>query len=181
MPGKIAIVLIVTTLMSGAALAQDGTGQSGWYGYQTLALDAAAISAGALAWSHAGEVHAGRVGSPTFIWGSIAAAAWFGGAPLVHMLHDRSESAAYSFVLRLGLPFVAALVGTGLWAAGWGGCTACLYAIPPLAGVAILTPMVADAAILSREPATSPPPRREPFIVTAAVQRGPGIALAWRF
>jgi len=175
------LLLAAAVSTAAAARAQEQGAGPDWYGYQTLMVDAAAVGAAAIAWSHAGEVHAGRPDSPAMIWGAVAAAGWLVGPPLVHVAQGRTETAAHSFSLRLVLPLVAALAGGALYAAGWGGCTACLYAIPPLAGVALLTPIVADAAVLSRRPPPPPVPRGGVGFVAIGLPHGALFSLAVQF
>src|SRR4030081_3085134 len=48
-----------------------------WYGYQTLLVDAASLTVGAVALSHRGDPYAGRFGSTALTLGLIASAGYF--------------------------------------------------------------------------------------------------------
>jgi len=89
-----------------------------WYGYQTLLVDAASITVGALALLHAGDPYAGHLDSPARVLGMIAGAGYLFGPATVHALQGRSEVAWRSITLRLGLPLAGALIGLALGAGG---------------------------------------------------------------
>jgi hypothetical protein len=125
-----------------------------WYGYQTLLVDASALTIGAVAFSHRGDLHADRMGSMALTLGLIAGATYLLGPPAVHVLHGRTPEAASSLTLRVGLPAVAAAASFVLLAFGLGGCTACVYAMPVVGGAAVVTPIVIDA--LSRDRYAAP-------------------------
>lgn len=117
-----------------------------WYGYQTLLVDAASLTVGAIALSHRGEIHADRLGSTALTLGLIASVGYLAGPPALHALHGRPMRATGSLALRVGLPAVAAIASYVLLVVALGhDCTACAYAIPVVGGAALVTPIVIDA------------------------------------
>jgi hypothetical protein len=86
-----------------------------WYGWQTLASDAASI--GLIRTGFAvGDRSAGSDGSLTATSGFIGlgTAGYLGGAPTVHAFHHNPGRSIASVGLRLGLPLVSAIVGPRL-------------------------------------------------------------------
>jgi hypothetical protein len=120
-----------------------------WYGYQTLLVDGAAVMAGAVAFSHRGDSHAGDFPSVALTLGIAASAAWLAAAPIVHAAHGRDDYVARSIMLRLGSAAAAGLLSFALYARGWAGCTACAYGIFVVIPVAIVIPIAIDG--FSRE------------------------------
>jgi hypothetical protein len=120
-----------------------------WYGYQTLLVDGAAVMAGAVAFSHRGDSHAGDFPSVALTLGIAASAAWLAGAPIVHVAHGRDDYVARSILLRLGSAAAAGLLSFALYGRGWAGCTACAYGIFVVIPVAIVIPIAIDG--FSRE------------------------------
>jgi hypothetical protein len=120
-----------------------------WYGYQTLLVDGVAVMAGAVAFSHRGDSHAGDFPSVALNLGVAASAAWLAGAPIVHAAHGRDDYVARSILLRLGSAAAAGLLSFALYARGWAGCTACAYGIFVVIPVAIVIPIAIDG--FSRE------------------------------
>lgn len=72
-----------------------------WYGWQTLAADAAAISL----------VYAGSQGGADVVTGAGAFTYAFGG-PVVHGMHQQTPSAIASFGVRVGVPLAAFLLAS---------------------------------------------------------------------
>lgn len=75
-----------------------------WYGWQTLSVDA--LPAGLFAFALLTE---GDTSTTLWAGGGLAFAL---GAPTVHVLHERPLVGLGSFGLRVGLPFVGALIGS---------------------------------------------------------------------
>ena len=138
-----ALIACLTTVAAPDGAAAEGP----WYGYQTLMVDAASLTLGAIALSHAGEIHAGRPGSPSLTFGLIAGVGFLFGPAVVHGLHGgRTETIQKSIALRTLLPLGALAISYGLYAAAWGGCHACVYAIPVVGGASLIVPIAIDAA-----------------------------------
>jgi hypothetical protein len=84
-------------------------GEGGWYGWQTLASDAAASGLFfAAAKSGDGNLDDGA-GTTLSL---LSAAVYLAGAPTVHLLHHRSLRALGSFGLRIALPVVGGMLGS---------------------------------------------------------------------
>jgi hypothetical protein len=83
------------------------------------------------------------------ILATVGAVSYLAGPPTVHALHGRERTALQSLAFRVGLPLAAALIIAPLYAAGWNGCSACTYSIPAIAGAALLTPVILDAAVFA--------------------------------
>jgi hypothetical protein len=69
----------------------------GWYGWQILAVDAAALTIGGVGHEHDALVY-GAVGT------------YFAGAPLVHYAHDRPWHAAGSVAMRATFPLIGMMI-----------------------------------------------------------------------
>jgi hypothetical protein len=74
-----------------------------WYGYQTLAVDAAVVALASTAIQ-------GNSAPPAF----LAAVGYAFGAPTVHALHRRPLAAAGSFALRVFLPPIGMAIGAAV-------------------------------------------------------------------
>lgn len=84
---------------SGSATARARRAEA-WYGWQTLLVDAGAVSAMVVGLSeNSGPLLYGGVGTYPL------------GAPFVHGAHERSTTGAHSFLMRAGLPLGAAVLG----------------------------------------------------------------------
>ena len=126
----------------------------GSYRLEVLALDASAVAGVAMGHN-----------SATVVGLSIATYAL--GAPILHLAHHRPGNAFGSFVLRAGLPVVAAAVGWSL-AGGYGGNSE----IPSGAGgaalglvVGVITASSIDIGVLSK---AEPAPQVAPAITPTA-------------
>jgi hypothetical protein len=143
-----------------------------WYGWQTLATDLAAVSITYLALKQQGptDPSAGRAPdhsgpSAGSLLGGLAVATFVFGAPAVHLVHRRLDSAGISLGLRLALPALGGLAGLGLA----GGCSAnatdCAKSSPVLAivvgaVVGSITASALDASTLAFE---KPKPKARPI------------------
>jgi hypothetical protein len=102
---------------AGAPLAEEKEQPSGWYGYELMLGDVAALgTAAALAKTSGGT--AGLIGVVGFV----------GLPPLIHSLEGNGRLAVYSPIYRVLLPVFGALIGAGLescssgeWFCGVGG------------------------------------------------------------
>jgi len=134
-----------------------------WYGYQTLAADAAA---GALILAAGASDGGGELGAGWLVWPGIAA--YFVGAPLVHWAHG-GHATLRSFGLRLLPPAVTAVGALGCYASA-NAASQLEYVSPPLllgivigcgtmlAGIAgFPAVVVVDAAVFAYEPVKPPP------------------------
>jgi hypothetical protein len=74
--------------------------QREWYGWQTLLVDGAAVTA-----FFATEQNNNSVG------GELSAAGYVLAAPVIHLAHRNAEAAGISIALRLGLPLAGGLIG----------------------------------------------------------------------
>jgi hypothetical protein len=146
-----------------------------WYGWQTLATDLAAVSIAYLALSEQQPVASSPASAPedrsgpsaASLLAGLGAATFVLGAPAIHLVHGRPDSAAISLGLRLGLPVVGGLAGFGL--AG-GNCPAttdsdCAKNSPVLliavgAIVGLITASAIDASQLAYE---KPKPKAGPI------------------
>jgi hypothetical protein len=77
-----------------------------WYGWQVLIADALAAGVGAIAAPENAHGDAGVIG--------LAAAGYIAGGGVVHLVHGRYLAAGLSLGVRLLLPVVGALVGSGI-------------------------------------------------------------------
>jgi hypothetical protein len=114
-----------------------------WYGWQTLLGDGAATFFAFGASSN----------------GSAAVAAYGLGGPLVHLVHDRPEAALASIGLRVGLPAMGYVLGSGLDCSEQRAtCRTHLVPVwgPLLAIAGIPAAMAIDAAVLARAPGPEP-------------------------
>jgi len=133
-----------------------------WYGYETLAIDAAA---GAMILAAASSDGGGELNTGWLFWPGIAT--YFVGAPLVHWAHGR-HATLRSFGLRLLPPAVTAVGALGCYASANAAST--LDYISPLlllgivvgcgtmlAGIAGFPAVViVDAAVFAYEPVEPP-------------------------
>jgi hypothetical protein len=81
-----------------------------WYGYQTLALDAASV-----ALIYGGANSGGSSGGTALA--ALGVMLWVAGGPAVHGLHHQPGRSLASVGLRLGGPLAGALIGVGIGAA----------------------------------------------------------------
>ena len=84
-------------------------GEGGWYGWQTLASDAAASG---LFFAAAKSGHGNLDDGAGTTLSLLSAAVYLAGAPTVHLLHHRSLRALGSFGLRIALPVVGGMLGS---------------------------------------------------------------------
>lgn len=133
------------------APSDPGAASSSWYGWQILFTDGAAVSLLAIGVND-------YAGVPLAIASGVA---YLGGGPVVHGLHERGIAAGESFLLRLGLPSITALVGgVGAWALS-GGCGAGGCTLSPSVGAGggalfgVAAASVIDIAVLAHEPRQS--------------------------
>jgi len=136
-----------------------------WYGWQTLAVDAAGLAVMSVAVSHTGQP--GSNVAPLF---SVGAGVYAFGPPAVHALQGRSTVALEDVALRLGAPLVTGLIGVGVGELMASGChpqpgdfiNGC--ALEPIATgivgafVGYVSAVAIDAAVLSHAPAAKPAP-----------------------
>lgn len=139
-----------------------------WYGWQTLSLDAAALSMAALTVATEEDSTLWTLGIATFALG----------APIVHGIHDRPPLLALGdFGLRVGMPLAGLLIGAQIDAAQPLECfsegpldnTCELSHTAGIAGGILGALFVAtlDATVLSYEPIER---ERRPPVVKAQVQ-----------
>jgi hypothetical protein len=133
-----------------------------WYGYQTLAVDAASLALAAMSV---------RTGSGAL--GLASLGTYVIGPPIVHFAHGHVGKGFADLGLRLGLPVGGALVGVGIGCAlggcgGGGDFAGYGAAIGGLVGGASggVAAMILDWALLSREPGQRAPRQREAAEVT---------------
>ena len=142
------------------------------YRAQTLGADAAAVGLVLLAAATDGS---GRHSNTTSVL-ELAAATYVIGGPLIHLLHDRPGRAAGSLALRVGAPFVLALLGGYLATAGQNcsGYDACDSDSANIAGamlgglVGAITASVIDAAVFAK----GDPSPLAPHLTATAVRGG---------
>jgi len=136
-----------------------------WYGWQTLAVDAAGLAVMSVAVSHTGQP--GSNVAPLF---SVGAGVYAFGPPVVHALQGRATVALEDVGLRLGAPVVTGLIGVGVGELMASGChpppgdfiNGC--ALEPIwtgiigAFVGYVSAVAIDAAVLSHAPAAEATP-----------------------
>ena len=93
------------------------TKESRWYGWQTLAVDAVAMTAFAYGIERgAGDVFSSDRGGEAFAYGGFGA--YLLGGPAMHLIHDRPGSALGSFGLRMAAPLVGMYAGSAMAGCG---------------------------------------------------------------
>ena len=124
-----------------------------WYGWQTLASDAAsfALLLGGMAASGQGLYDSGTPPLANAM-ATLGIAGYVAGAPAIHFVHERPLAAAGSIGLRLLLPVLGGALGSGMAqcpppSGDWGNCGLGELALGVGAGV--LAAVVIDAAALS--------------------------------
>jgi hypothetical protein len=163
--------------LSTAPVSSEPEQTSRWYGSWGLAVDGVALTFASLGLFD-GNAPLCLVGAGIYLIGT----------PLIHVRHHQPGRAAGSFLLRAGLPALAALVGYDAGVASWtddhtsdshndrmslgiGG-----FLLGALAGGAVAA--VIDDLLLAREPTGKEPTVRVAFLPTA---RGAILALGGRF
>jgi len=145
----------VVVLPVAQSQAEAGTTSRRWYGWQTLSLDVASLTIGAIGVNHMGEP-----GSTSILMGSIGITGYALGAPVVHWMHGQPGKAATSLGLRLGLPLIPVGLLSASSAAGCSGaneddahdCRLMLRTIAVVGAVGMLVASGVDAGALSWEP-----------------------------
>lgn len=157
----------------------SATSERRWYGYQTLAIDGAAVGFGVLS-----GISDGRMSRTVFDIAGVGT--YLLGGPFVHLAHGHIGKGLGSFGIRVGAPLACLLIATMLGAAAapnndggaklGGAVTGVEYGM--LFGV--VTASILDFAILAHEDvprgtAADPNPRANPsartFAPTFAVSR----------
>lgn len=132
-----------------------------WYGWQTLAIDGAAIGVG-LTGAHLLDDH--RAAGVSL--GATGLLGYSFSGPLVHWAHDRRGAAALSLALRVGLPLVSVGVLSGESAGRCPGvgardderyCERIETTLLVAASLSMLAASIVDAAVLGWEPPTPTP------------------------
>lgn len=120
-----------------------------WYGWQTLTVDGLATGAFLATVLLVDDMDSRSFGA------GASFAAWFVGAPAIHIAHRRVARGFISLGLRVALP----LAGAGLAAATCSGDISCLG--PAMVGITagIAAPSVIDAVWLAYEPINTKPKR----------------------
>jgi hypothetical protein len=145
--------------------AVPATRETTWYGWQTLAADAAGLAVMSVAVSHTGQP--GSNIGPLF---SVGAGVYAFGPPAVHALQGRPSAALEDVALRLGAPLVTGLIGVGAGELMASGChpqpggfiNGC--ALEPIATgivgafVGYVSAVAIDASVLSHAPAAKAAP-----------------------
>jgi len=116
--------------------------RSSWYGYQTMAVDGAAVALMAMGV---------KTELPQLMAASFATYAL--GAPIVHLAHGSPGRFAADIGMRLGGPTLGAFTGAGLVCLADGSCSAFDAAIGGALGMALggAAALAVDYAVLSRE------------------------------
>jgi hypothetical protein len=130
-----------------------------WYGWQILVLDGSALAA---------------FTSPYYV---LAYPAFFLGAPIAHLSHKAGAKAAISEGLRIGVPYVAGLIGARIHHCDVGNPAACAKGVHPGALVGAFVVSAFDAAVLGRRDVLETPPPSKPksafsFQPSARIERG---------
>jgi hypothetical protein len=147
------------------------SGPASWYGYQTFAPDALALTIFVVA----GGV---RAEDPAV---ATVAGLYLLGAPTVHALHRRPGAVVGSLSLRIVLPFLSSVVGAAVADCGNAVVNdeACDFGERFVGfGVGMLLAMVADAALLSWERPAPPPGKPSPPTPRAARTSTTTVSLA---
>jgi hypothetical protein len=143
-----------------------------WYGWQTLAVDGAALlmAVGGVSVSDGGQGNGGQA------FAGLATATYALGGPIVHFAHAHVSSGFASLALRVFTPILFAFVGYGLQDCA-GGQLCGLGGLVIGGGLGILTAITVDAAVLAREDV----PDREVALLhlRLALVRGHGGLIAW--
>jgi hypothetical protein len=154
------------------------TPKTRWYGWQTLAVDAVAMTAFAYGIERrAGDVFSSDRGGEAFAYGGFGA--YLLGGPAVHMLHDRPGPALGSFGLRVAAPLVGMYAGAAMAGCGHGSAdsdgNACGL---QESGIGILvgagTAIALDAILLAREETSS---SDRPLKSAARPRVSPGVVM----
>ncbi|HKY36721.1 MAG TPA: hypothetical protein VJN18_12315 [Polyangiaceae bacterium] len=136
--------------------ADAGTTSRRWYGWQTLSLDVASLTIGAI-----GVKDMGEPGSTSILMGSIGITGYTLGAPFVHWVHGQPGKAASSLGLRIVLPLIPVGLLSASSAARCPGaneeddaqhCRLVLRTMAVLGTVGMLVASGVDASALSWEP-----------------------------
>ncbi len=152
---------VPTQLTMPRAVSQSDT-QERWYGWQTLAMDAAwvgllgiAVTAIAVDPSFSDE---GPTNAVAMVAGVTAVPTYLFGAPIVHAAHGHCDRAGASLALRIGAPIALAYLGSGLGTLacpGKASDTSNYHCVNGATGAGALAGLVAaisvDAALLARE------------------------------
>jgi hypothetical protein len=168
---KLAALLVVPALicaLAGASFGEEGapSPERKWYGWQTLAADAASV--GVLVAGSATEI------VPLAF---VGFGGYLAGPPLIHRAHKHSGRATASLLLRIGLPLAGAAVGAAVADCSEDAFLCPLgemvigYGIGAAAAVLVDASMAWDTAATAHIAPPSPPPssnRRTSISFTSA-------------
>lgn len=132
-----------------------------WYGYQTLAVDGAALSLAGLGLAEAEDVRS-KQNMALLVTGFAGGLfAYALGPPILHEVHGRFGVAPIDFSIRMGSALGGILLAAGLDSLG-GGDTPTGAAEDAIVVVSFLVPMIIDAAFLSSATVVQYPDRPLP-------------------
>lgn len=96
----LAAFAVAAVLFAGATASAADSAEREWYGGKVIGADAAAIG-----------LFAGAGAADSAALASVAGGVYALGGPIVHIAHDRGQTAAGSLGLRVGLPLGTGLIG----------------------------------------------------------------------